>query len=462
MRFLYPLVFALCCSLAGAAVPTPAAPTPTIIIDIHRVGAEALAKLKVEPSVVWSAEFGNELLLGVEAQSYHDWLSRPRVRAGAGAMSPRELLIRDHACVHLAGQSANMIVGGYEVLRQPPSSILYQIRAGLPVLALPENGVVSRELANEAEPVTPAAWRANVSQVVAQIDADRWFDTMAALSAFNRNSYSPNLVQSRDWILARFREAGLATQSFPFTLSGITSCTPTPPAVQLSNPIGVKQGRNLPNEWIVIGAHYDSRNVNRCDGTQAPQPGANDNASGCAGVIELARAFANVPTERSVLFMCFSGEEQGLVGSRRYVESLQGNGEITKVKHMINLDMIGFDPNNTRTVRIETRPPFESWLDTYAAAATTYAPELNLIRTSNAAAASDHWHFLQAGVPSMFTWQNGASIYPHYHRDTDLPQNMTGARPIAGGILKMDAAILADLAVLVPASVPSLFRDGFE
>ena len=58
---------------------------------------------------------------------------------------------------------------------------------------------------------------------------------------------------------------------------------------------------------------------------------------------------------------------------------------------------------------------------------------------------------------TVFTWENGVSSYVHYHQSSDLPANMTNARPLAGGILKMDAAMLATV-----AGIESLFTDGFE
>ena len=62
-------------------------------------------------------------------------------------------------------------------------------------------------------------------------------------------------------------------------------------------------------------------------------------------------------------------------------------------------------------------------------------------------------------MPAVVTWENGAAVYPHYHRLTDLPENMTGARALAGGILKMDTAVLADEVGLIESD---LFADGFE
>lgn len=435
------------------------APAATVVVDIHALGYARVAALKASPDVLWSAEFGNELLLGVEPARHAHWLSQPRVRDGFGLLAPDEILVRDHVCTHQALAPALGVVGGYEIQRLPPALVRYARLSGLNGQALPVDRVMSREVNNEPNPVRAPVNRDPIKQrVVSKVNTDRWFTTMSMLSLFNRNSYSPDLAASRDWILAQFASANLTTSVFNFTMSGISSCNPLPPAVSLTNPIGTKTGRLLPNEWVIVGGHYDSRNSSRCDGVQSPQPGANDNASGCAAVMELATAMANERTDRSILFMCFSGEEQGLVGSLRYVQSLQASGQIAQVKHMINLDMIGFDVNGSRTARVETNATFApDLLPRYRLAAATYAPELNLITSSSANPGSDHWHFLGAGVPSVFTWQNGAAIYPHYHQATDLPENMTGAKPLAGGIMKMDAAMLVEF-----AGVDELLTDGFQ
>ena len=445
------LAFAMTSSTAAAE------PVPTVIVDIHALGADRLQALKNEPSVRWAAEFGNELLLGVDPTQLAEWSKRPRVRDGLGLLAPEEIWVRDHVCAHQALQPALGVVGGYELLRQPASVIRIAERSGIVGSALPADGVVAREQRNEAHPKSATAVSSAVQNLVNRVDAERWFATMSTLASFNRNSFSPALGAARDWISTHFEATGLVSSRFTFTLENLSNCTPSQPPISIDNPIGFRLGQTLPDEWVVVGAHYDSRNVARCDGTLAPQPGANDNASGCAGVIELARVFADVDTERSVLFMCFSGEEQGLWGSRRYVESLQSSGEIAKVKHMINLDMLGYDASGALDARVETTSAHVALLGEYSAAAATYAPELNIITSSATSAGSDHWYFLGAGVPSVFTWENGASVYPHYHKETDIPANMTRARELAGGILKMDAAMLAE-----KAGLATMFADGFE
>ena len=436
---------------------------PTLIIDVHNIGPERLAQLKALPGVGWSVEFGSEMLLGVQPGSLKMISALPLAKPGPGASSLDELLVFGHACGNEKMQPLWGSVGGYDLVRVPALSAKLRAISDPMLMQIPSNRVFARARANEPAPPVAAPIAKNVadaiSDIVARVDAERWFQTMSNLSSFNRNSYSTGLFSARDWIRARFIEQGLTPSDFEFTLANITSCTPTPPPINLPNIIGRKQGARLPNEWIVIGAHYDSRNPSRCDGINNPQPGANDNASGCAGAIELANVFANVRTERSILFMCFSGEEQGLVGSRRYVDSLVASGEINKVKLMINLDMIGFAINDTHTARIESNSTHQNLIDELSASAALHAPELTIITSVNANGGSDHVPFLQAGVPTAFTWENGATVYPHYHLASDLPANMSRARVLAGGILKMDAAVIAARAGLIPADE---FADGFE
>ena len=436
---------------------------PTLIVDIQNIGPAKLAQLKALPGVGWSVEFGSEILLGVQPARLDQISQLTGAKLGPGVSSVDELLVLGHVCAAESQQRLWGSVGGYDLLRVPAQSAALRILADATLMRLPATRVFAKARANELTPpiakALPAKTADAITEVVSRVNAERWFQTMSNLSSFNRNSFSAGLFSARDWIRARFVGNALLPSDFTYQLANVSSCVPTPAPVNLPNIIGTKTGMLLPNEWLVVGAHYDSRNASRCDGVNNPQPGANDNASGCAGVIELASAFADVQTERSILFMCFSGEEQGLVGSRAYVNSLNLSGELSKVKLMLNLDMIGFAVNDSHTARIESNSTHQSLINELSAAAALHSPELSIITSSNANGGSDHVPFLQAGVPTAFTWENGASIYPHYHLASDLPANMSRARVLAGGILKMDAAVLAARAGIVGFDG---FRDGFE
>lgn len=112
-------------------------------------------------------------------------------------------------------------------------------------------------------------------------------------------------------------------------------------SARTQNVVGMIEGSDslLRNEFVVIGAHLDHV------GSQANLvlfPGANDNASGSAGVLEIARAFANgkIKTKRSVIFVLFASEEQGLFGSKYFVEN--SPAPLKSITAMLNLDCVGY------------------------------------------------------------------------------------------------------------------------
>jgi acetylornithine deacetylase/succinyl-diaminopimelate desuccinylase-like protein len=99
------------------------------------------------------------------------------------------------------------------------------------------------------------------------------------------------------------------------------------------NVVCIKEGTTRRDEYVVTGAHYDS--ISR-DGGSAP--GADDNATGTVGVMEAARVVAGYEFERTVIFIAFSGEEQGLVGSESWASEAAAAG--LNIVAMINLDML--------------------------------------------------------------------------------------------------------------------------
>ena len=367
----------LCAIVSGTVIAKPmhTVAAPTVIVDAHGLGAQGVRDLTDAEGVLWHAEFGSELLLGVQDESMPSWLARDDVRAGPARLAFDEIVVRDHVCTVHSPETPLAVIGGYQILRRPPALVRATKGAAIVGEPLPEDGVVARLARNTKQ--TGAAKGANptVSAIVSKVNAGRWFEDVAGLAAINRNSFSDELPQARDWLLQRFADAGLQTGTHSYTMPG-SSCAL--PDRTLENPWGFKRGGSLADEWIVIGGHYDSRNAVRCDGVSNAQPGANDNASGCAGVLELARVFRNVPTERSLLFICFSGEEQGLVGSLRYVQDLIADGRMAQIKHMVNLDMIGHAVPGNLDARVETNNAQQALLAVYATAAATYAPELNL------------------------------------------------------------------------------------
>lgn len=187
-----------------------------------------------------------------------------------------------------------------------------------------------------------------------------------------------------------------------------------------NNVIGMIEGSDpvLKNETIVIGAHFDHLGDGLKYGSlhdshePAIHNGADDNASGTSGIIELAQYFASKKKElkRSIIFMAFSAEESGLIGSAYYTKS-----ELFK-KHnvvtMVNLDMIGRMNDNKITIGgTGTSSIWDKMLDSLNGMA-----KFNMAKNTEGFGPSDHSSFYAKEVPVLFFF---TSLHSDYHRPSD-------------------------------------------
>ncbi len=171
-----------------------------------------------------------------------------------------------------------------------------------------------------------------------------------------------------------------------------------------SNIIGVIPGQGpLAEETIVIGAHYDHLGMGNYgsrsrDAGKAIHNGADDNATGTAAVMELARRFSQQPAQpsRRIVFICFSAEELGLLGAKHYVENPVVPIEQTIA--MINFDMIGYLREDALMMfGWETSSEFDALL-----ADANQGIDLNLVKPPGGFAGSDHMPFNARKVPNVF------------------------------------------------------------
>jgi len=306
---------------------------------------------------------------------------------------------------------------------------------------LPRDTVVLRQQAN-APPQPKTEILPEVQTLVNQVNGNRWFDDVVTLASYNRYTHSPDNLNVRDWLVTQFQSLPNVTVTTPsFPVSGTTAY----------NVVATLEGAHGINDWYVIGGHYDSTSQN----PMVAAPGAEDNASGCAGVLEMARIFTTTQSQATLVFICYSGEEQGLFGSRAHVAELSASGDINKVQAMLDMDMIGYTSDADLDCLLETDPFAQSLLDPFIDAAGAYT-QLRIVTTLSAWG-SDHVPYLDAGIPALLTIENDWSEYPDYHRTTDLPANLTIA--MAEEILKMNVGALAGLA---GTETDRLFSDGFE
>ena len=148
---------------------------------------------------------------------------------------------------------------------------------------------------------------------------------------------------ARDWIYSQLTTIA-ATSGGRMTVelqSYIQQPAPRIPVpTRITNVVATLRGTDpaSADRVYVVGAHYDSRVTDVLDAT-SDSPGANDDGSGTAAVIELARVFAKHPTEATIVFVTYAGEEQGLFGSTHFAELARQNG--WNIQGVLNMDIIG-------------------------------------------------------------------------------------------------------------------------
>jgi len=205
--------------------------------------------------------------------------------------------------------------------------------------------------------------------------------------------------------------------------------------VRAANVIGVLPGADpaLAGEAVVIGAHYD--HLGR-DGASVYH-GADDNASGTALVLSLARSFAAARAPRTLVFVLFAGEELGLLGSSHYVGQ-PSVVPIARMAAMLNFDMVG---------RLDGRRLFVGGVDTGAGfhrlvEAAGHDVGLDLDLRGPGGGASDHSPFNAAGVPALF-FHSGPHADYHQPSDTADKIDVAGMARIAGLGARVAARIAA-------------------
>ncbi len=184
--------------------------------------------------------------------------------------------------------------------------------------------------------------------------------------------------------------------------------------IRTQNVCGFIEGSKYPDRFLVISAHYDHLGQM---GSKAYIPGANDDASGIAMMLDLARYFKEHPPEFSVAFLAFGAEEAGLIGSRYFTE--HPLLPLDSICFMINLDIVGTGDEGIAVVNAKVFGEAFEELKTLNARS-NYFPR---IKARGKAANSDHYFFTEKGVPAFFIYtMGGISAYHNvWDRAETLP-----------------------------------------
>jgi hypothetical protein len=252
----------------------------------------------------------------------------------------------------------------------------------------------------------------DVQNAVDSVSKEALIHTVETLQEINsRNSYSDTLYNAEEFVVAELESLGFSISYQKFL------------ATMAPNVIATWGGSVGATEWVVAGAHLDSRSEDSTSKTDRA-PGADDNGTGSSAMLELARLVntTNLTFNRGLRLCLFTGEEQGLVGSRALASMWSKEGE--NIYAMANADMLGYQstPEIQQAFMDRSMSPE---LTAYAKELiATYVPSLPTVNTG--ACCSDQQSFYENGYASVgfFESGNSATAYPSYHKKTDLLENL--------------------------------------
>jgi hypothetical protein len=214
----------------------------------------------------------------------------------------------------------------------------------------------------------------------------------------------------------------VAFDPFPLAFNGL-------PTIQ-QNVVATLPGSDPSAGVVVVGAHYDSRTVDINDAVSRA-PGADDNATGVAALLEMARLLADTTPRATVVFVAFSAEEVGTVGSRHYVEAARHRGD--DLREMMVLDIVGnaVGDSGASAIRVFSAPPDDSpsrqMARFVALQGQTYLSGFDVLVQSTVdrpGRYSDHVPLSDAGIPSVRLIE-AVEDTARQHSGDDLPDTVS-------------------------------------
>ena len=254
-----------------------------------------------------------------------------------------------------------------------------------------------------------------VSTTVYSYDAQLSGETAATVGGTpytitTRNTNSGAFLQTAtQYAYEHLQRQGLAASYHNWTNCGISG----------RNVVGVLTGTLAPTEIVLITAHLDDMP------SSGRAPGADDNASGSVGVMLAAEIMGPYRFERTVRFVFFTGEEQGLCGSKAYASAVAAAGD--NIVAVYNMDMIAYDSRGAPTLRLHTRPTSNPGYATdlaiagvFTNVAAAYAVNLTPIIDPDGISASDHYPFWLTGYPALLAIEDDeVDFNAYYHTVND-------------------------------------------
>ena len=325
-----------------------------------------------------------------------------------------------------------------------------------------------------------------IGKIVHDVSQERIADTMKKLTSFQtRGNFTDPTQQNRGigaarrWIYDQFRsyDPRLEVSFDPYKVK--KQGTRILRDVDVVNVVAVLPGTTQPEKRIIVSGHYDSLDVVRKpdapetgpEGSEpptdqiidfeksvdAPAPGASDDASGTAVVLELARVMSQYKFEKTIVFIAFGGEEIGLIGSSLYADKAQKQKD--QIEAVLNNDVVGNDVSGdgrseNRLVHVFSEEPADSRSRELARyvrdTARSYVPSFNadlVFRSDRFSRGGDHTPFATDGFAAVRFTTPAENLGVQHTAEDTLDKTSPG---YTANVARVNAAVLANLALAPP------------
>ena len=230
-----------------------------------------------------------------------------------------------------------------------------------------------------------------------------------------------------DYIAAKFGEMGYQVER---------QCYKNRKADKECNIVARRKAGPAGAKAVLIIGHMDS--------VGHENAGADDNASGAAGVLEMAKVLSSYKSDHDLIFVAANGEETGIAGGYACAKKLKETGELARIAWAITMDMIAW--NRDGILEIETNKEFSAhaeWVGAQARLYTKLEPYIAM-----PAWGSDHVPFLEAGIPTYLSIEHWSDHNPCYHKSCDKLEPLSW--DYAEQLLRLNLAVVAGKTRLTP------------
>lgn len=277
-----------------------------------------------------------------------------------------------------------------------------------------------------------------IREMLNQVNMDSLEATVQHLQDYGQRLWnSDNAFAASDWIAGRMQALGLEVEQQPFyanTWLGSGQAAP--------NVIGIQRGTLYPDTYVVCGSHFDSFSYQAMSGGAAP--GADDNATGVASVLESARILTQYEFEYSIVYCAYGCEEMGLYGSEAYASRCQQEG--MDIIGYFNNDMNGYlygDQIHIDCIYPNSVEPIGTY---YMNVGEVYYPELPIRHVNFNEGDSDHTSFNNHGYMGIYPFEDYEHYSPYIHTPNDLIGTSVNSFEMSQQYCQMNIACLAEIA----------------